>query len=224
MLAIEGSGVSATQACLRAVTLAVPAASAALYRIDEGLDAFDYELLGLTPTMHQRYLDTYQRFDPLRPVRCQALGLDLVTLDEARAVQSRSACDTYGRFLARFGVCDVVELLVSDQGRPVLGISLLRIVGQGTFNDRDLDCLAGMRGLLQLALPSLCPPSADAFKRLTSRERELTELLRQGASNKVLAQTLGVGLPTIKTHLNNLYRKLGVHNRTELIATLFLQN
>lgn len=222
MLATDAADISATQACLKAVTLAVPANSAAIYRIDERLRAFDYDLLGLKPAMHHRYIDTYQRFDPLRPSRCQALGLDLVTLDQARAAQSRSASETYNRFLNRFGVCDVVELLISDLKRPVLGISLLRVAGQPPFDDRDLDCLAGMRDLVRLALPSLHSPRNDALKRLTSREGQLADLLRQGASNKVLAQTLGVGLPTIKTHLNNLYRKLGVNNRTELVALLYL--
>jgi len=47
-------------------------------------------------------------------------------------------------------------------------------------------------------------------------------LLRQGASNKQLAQELEVGLPTIKTHLINLFRKTGASSRTELVGMLFL--
>jgi len=46
--------------------------------------------------------------------------------------------------------------------------------------------------------------------------------VRLGASNKQLALELNVGLPTIKTHLINLFRKTGVTSRTELVGTLFL--
>lgn len=47
-------------------------------------------------------------------------------------------------------------------------------------------------------------------------------LLREGVSNKQLARHLDLGLPTVKTHLINLFRKVGVKNRTELVGALFL--
>lgn len=65
-------------------------------------------------------------------------------------------------------------------------------------------------------------PCEDALAGLTPKERQIALLLRQGASNKQLALELGVGLPTIKTHLINLFRKTGVASRTELLSTLFL--
>jgi DNA-binding NarL/FixJ family response regulator len=57
---------------------------------------------------------------------------------------------------------------------------------------------------------------------LTPREWQVAELLRAGLSNKEVARQLGVGLPTVKTHLINLFRKVAVSNRTELVTTLFL--
>jgi DNA-binding NarL/FixJ family response regulator len=45
--------------------------------------------------------------------------------------------------------------------------------------------------------------------RTHPRERQIAELLRQGHSNKLIARALEVGLPTVKTHLINLFRKLG---------------
>ncbi|MCW5342331.1 response regulator transcription factor, partial [Pseudomonas aeruginosa] len=53
-------------------------------------------------------------------------------------------------------------------------------------------------------------------------EREIALLLRDGVSNKCLAQCLGLGLPTVKTHLLNLFRKTGARSRTELVKRLFL--
>jgi DNA-binding CsgD family transcriptional regulator len=65
-------------------------------------------------------------------------------------------------------------------------------------------------------------PCEDSLIGLTPKERQIALLLRQGASNKQLAQELEVGLPTIKTHLINLFRKTGASSRTELVGMLFL--
>jgi len=50
---------------------------------------------------------------------------------------------------------------------------------------------------------------------LTSREQQVLGLLRQGLSNKVIANRLGLTEVTVKCHLNNAYRKLNVKNRVQ---------
>jgi len=53
---------------------------------------------------------------------------------------------------------------------------------------------------------------------LTPREAEILPMLQQGSSNAEIAQTLQVGVETIRTHARNIYRKLGVASRRELAA------
>lgn len=50
---------------------------------------------------------------------------------------------------------------------------------------------------------------------LTTREMEMLEYLCKGKSNKEIARELDLSTNTIKTHLANLYQKLGVKNRTQ---------
>jgi len=50
---------------------------------------------------------------------------------------------------------------------------------------------------------------------LTKREREILQLAVEGYSNAQLADMLWVTEQTVKFHLSNVYRKLGVSNRTE---------
>lgn len=50
---------------------------------------------------------------------------------------------------------------------------------------------------------------------LTAREREVLTLASRGMSNVQIADSLFVTEQTVKFHLSNIYRKLGVHNRTE---------
>jgi LuxR family transcriptional regulator, maltose regulon positive regulatory protein len=53
---------------------------------------------------------------------------------------------------------------------------------------------------------------------LTGREHEILQLVAAGKSNGRIATELFVGVGTVKTHLNNLYRKLGSHSRTQAVA------
>jgi DNA-binding NarL/FixJ family response regulator len=50
---------------------------------------------------------------------------------------------------------------------------------------------------------------------LTERERSILEALAKGKSNDEIAKELWVTQQTVKFHLTNIYRKLGVKNRTE---------
>ncbi len=54
-------------------------------------------------------------------------------------------------------------------------------------------------------------------ENLSYREREVLELLRTGARNKDIAEMLSLSLATVKRHLQNIYGKLQVSNRTEAI-------
>ena len=57
------------------------------------------------------------------------------------------------------------------------------------------------------ATPADCP--------LTNRELEILRLAAQGLTNGRIARDLWVTEQTVKFHLSNVYRKLGVPNRTE---------
>ena len=57
----------------------------------------------------------------------------------------------------------------------------------------------------------------DMQKRLTNREREVFLLLADNYSNQEIAQRLDLAESTVKSHLHNIFRKLGVHNRSEAL-------
>jgi DNA-binding NarL/FixJ family response regulator len=58
-------------------------------------------------------------------------------------------------------------------------------------------------------------PDATATCPLTSREVEIVALAAQGHTNGRIARQLWITEQTVKFHLSNVYRKLGVSNRTE---------
>jgi DNA-binding NarL/FixJ family response regulator len=64
------------------------------------------------------------------------------------------------------------------------------------------------------------PPAPDGLESLTQKEQEVLRLLAKGRLQKNIAETLGISVNTLRTHLRSIYEKLHVHSRAE--ATLKL--
>jgi len=57
----------------------------------------------------------------------------------------------------------------------------------------------------------------DTYELLTTREREVLQLLAEGKSNKEVAAILNLSLYTVETHRGNILQKLNLHSGAELI-------
>lgn len=66
--------------------------------------------------------------------------------------------------------------------------------------------------------PARPAPAEDLVEPLTAREREVLELLVQGATNKEIARRLVVSENTVKYHLKNILGKLHLQNRAQVVA------
>lgn len=64
---------------------------------------------------------------------------------------------------------------------------------------------------------SSAPGGPQAFPELTAREREVLELIAQGASNSAIAQRLVLSQKTIRNHVSNIFTKLRVADRAQAI-------
>lgn len=83
--------------------------------------------------------------------------------------------------------------------------------------------LSMLVGLLSIGLfivwkrsPSLQPARKGDIDYLTSKEREIYYLILEQKSNKQIAALLFISHATVKTHINNIYRKLSIKSRKEL--------
>jgi LuxR family maltose regulon positive regulatory protein len=61
-------------------------------------------------------------------------------------------------------------------------------------------------------------PIAGLPEPLSERELEVLALIAAGKSNRRIATELFIGVGTVKTHLNNIYRKLNARSRTQAVA------
>jgi DNA-binding NarL/FixJ family response regulator len=68
--------------------------------------------------------------------------------------------------------------------------------------------------------PASAQPAAIARAALTEREREILGMVGEGLANKEIARRLQIELATVKSHIHNILRKLGVNSRTEAAAVV----
>jgi two-component system, NarL family, response regulator DegU len=80
---------------------------------------------------------------------------------------------------------------------------------------------ARMTGTLVEELAQMGPDSGGGVTRdengLTEREREIVRLVATGQKNREVGATLSISERTVKTHLTNIFQKLGVRDRVGLV-------
>jgi DNA-binding NarL/FixJ family response regulator len=74
--------------------------------------------------------------------------------------------------------------------------------------------------VIQRILSSEAPAAAtpSAIDQLTPQERIILGLLAEGMSNQAMADHLVVSVKTVKSHLSNIFGKLGVHTRSQAVV------
>jgi len=87
------------------------------------------------------------------------------------------------------------------------------------FNTLYMACLCPEEEAKSAVIPSANKSPVQGLllqKELTSREIEILELMIKGLSNQEIAQALFVSIHTVKTHMQNIFKKMNVKNRTSL--------
>ena len=125
--------------------------------------------------------------------------------------------------------CQKIHCLYAWDGELNIGdMRIWRNRRREGFDQDTLDLLelirpafvAALRRSRGAAQPAPRVQAAPALPLLSEREREIVQLASLGCSDKVIAQRLGIGFTTVRTHLSHAFRKLGVDNRVQLVACL----
>ena len=78
---------------------------------------------------------------------------------------------------------------------------------------------AGLEGFWSSPKTQTITEPADGLpEALSEREAEVLQLVAQGLSNQEIADRLVISITTVKTHVGNIFLKLGVTSRTQAIA------
>jgi DNA-binding CsgD family transcriptional regulator len=144
----------------------------------------------------------------------QRTGMErALTLSDCVDRRALKRLQLYDEFFRPFGVEYSVSVRINLSSARAVDFGCTRTAKD--FSERDRAVLDVLR--LPLAhLLRLCNPHA-AFDDagLTRREQEVLGLVATGLSNAEIAATLFIAAGTVKKHVDNIFEKLDVHNRTQ---------
>ncbi len=86
------------------------------------------------------------------------------------------------------------------------------------FSDRDRSALSALRPHLRHANLDSELRRQNLEQRLTARQQEILTLVAEGCTNAQIASRLSISAGTVRKHLENAYRILGVSNRIGAIS------
>ena len=110
---------------------------------------------------------------------------------------------------------------------PLGTIVIALEVDEPELKERLIELLGAIPGVRlastgEAADVALLPPQPsarpDPDAALTPREREVLELMAEGASNKMIARALGISVHTAKFHVGSVIDKLDATGRTDAVA------
>jgi LuxR family maltose regulon positive regulatory protein len=98
------------------------------------------------------------------------------------------------------------------------GESMARLLRRALTEGTELEYASRLLAAFDES-PQAASPAAQALvEPLTERELEVLRLIAGGLSNREIARELVVAVSTVKTHINHIYGKLDVKNRTQAVA------
>ena len=148
----------------------------------------------------------------------QGSGLDAVPavlrISPGTKVLVLTACDEKEEHMRAFKL-GAKGVVLKDSARQTLMQAIHTVcTGQVWVDPR-------MTGALVEELSHLGPEGSSTSNRdengLTEREREIVRLVSSGQKNKEVGATLAISERTVKTHLTNVFQKLGVRDRVGLV-------
>ena len=122
-------------------------------------------------------------------------------------------------------------VLISEEEHAVSRLRAMQLRGWGVVPPdappEELAAAVAAVGQGLIVLPKamterlLHEPAAsveELSETLTTREREVLDLLGRGLSNQLIGRELHISEHTVKFHISSLYAKLGVNNRAEAVS------
>ena len=151
-------------------------------------------------------LDAIRLYEP--HVAIIDMGIDrLSSLEIARSVGPQTAVILYASYRDRMSLPDALDagaraLVLKEAPLNDLATAIRTVVGGHIYLD---PLLAGV-------------VAASELKALTSRERSVLRLLADANSGETIGTALSITPDTVRAHVRNAMRKLGVDTRTQAVA------
>jgi len=199
----------------------------------------EYVFINMDPNNLRRYYTYYQFHNPISG-RTQNLRR-AVHVNELIPQRDLLRTEFYNDFLARDGLYHGMNLYVHDGGRNIGDMRIWRSRQHSAFSEDDLQILEiikphflnAMRnvlclteggragrimsgGIQKMGFEGLTVEHIKRRYGLTAREAQITIEAAHGKSDQEIAEGIGIAFSTVRSHLNHVYQKLGLHSRAAL--------
>ncbi len=181
--------------------------------------------INMDPENLRSYERYYQFHDPITPLmqryQVAVRATDVLPHEDLRHTEF------FNDFLHRDGLYWGVNLYAWHQGHNLGDMRIWRDRRRENFSEDDLRLLDMLQPAFVTALARAQSKSRCGdlqmnllVERLTSREQEIARLVMLGMTDKEIARALEISTTTVRTHLENAFRKVGVSNRAALVHKL----
>jgi LuxR family transcriptional regulator, maltose regulon positive regulatory protein len=146
---------------------------------------------------------------------CVAMRLSAVELSAGKVAE---AVNRFRRVLAACAAADLYQTVL-DEG-PFISKLLQTTRESGNVKTDMVPYVDRLVAGLQRAGQDRLAPAfaAPILSALSPRETDILKLIAQGLSNKEVARSLFIGPETVKSHLKNVFGKLGVERRAQAVS------
>jgi len=209
---------------IRTVALgAFQAKSSILYWIEDGSRMLVIDAFGPCTQSMNRYLRDMKACDPLNIERLVSSRKRVATIGNDRDLAPINEFERYSVYMQDSGFCDVMDFVFWNGEDAFAGLGILKSPEDPPITSEALRVGWAMQPYLEYNLSR--HPQRREYERqrllrrvygMTRREIEIANLISMGLTNQDIAEDLGIGLGTVKTHLLRVFQKLGVSNRTML--------
>lgn len=192
---------------------------------------YDIINIGYQPETLCDYVEHPMSDEPLRIVSSSSTSYVYRGSDLYSTEAEWEKSEYYQRFAKPNNIYYILVLGLVFEQRQVGTLTFARERQSGNFSERDTEILNLLKDHLSLRVSRaievqtktdkdrrqdeyLSPLFSD--KGLTRREQEVVQCLQRGNTTSEICQTLFISQTTLKKHITNAYRKLGIHSRGEL--------
>ncbi len=181
--------------------------------------------INMDPMNLRAYESYYQFHDPITPLmqryRVAVRATDVLPHEALKKTEF------FNDFLNKDGLYWGVNLYAWHQGQNLGDMRIWRDKRRENFTLDELRLLDMLQPAFVTALARAQSPTQThdlqlntLCQRLTAREQDTARLVMLGLPDKEIARTLQISTTTVRTHLENAFRKVGVSNRAALVHKL----
>lgn len=174
------------------------------------------------------YQDEYSSMDPMHPSRFEDTEVTVICSDTIMSDEEWRQSVFYKEFMAPRHYDHDADVFFRNDGKIIAVLSILRDDRIGPFKEEDLELIRCLQPFMEYALNSVYLPQRFTEREyftdiyaLTERELDVVEIVMAGVDTKTMANELNLSMATVKTHLQHIFGKVGVHSTKELISTLY---